>query len=296
MAVVGREIADQTHRFRKVTAGDMHIGQLLLRAGRLKESDIIRVVMEQHEKGLRFGDAALRLGLVSDLDVQYALARQYEYPYSRPGESSALSAALIAAHQPFGVQAEALRALRTQLMLRWFKDRSKVLAVVAPRSGAGSSILAANLAVVFAQLGERTLVIDANFRHPSQQDLFGLRVELGLAAVLAGRGSFKEAPEIIAPFENLFVLCAGPKVPNPQELLGRTMFSYVMETAPAAFDVVIVDCPPVLEYADAQLISAQARGCLLVTRRHRTTVADAKLAESHLTQTGAMLIGAAICE
>ena len=295
MAVVEHEITDHSRRFRKVTAGDTHIGQLLLRAGKLTEGDIIRIVTEQHQRGTRFGDAAIRLGLVSDLDIQDALARQYQYPYSRPGES-ALSAALIAAHQPFGVQAEALRALRTQLMLRWFNDRSKVLAVVSPRSGAGSSILAANLAVVFAQLGERTLLIDANLRHPSQHELFGLKPQVGLAGVLAGRGQFKEASELIAPFANLSVIGAGPKVPNPQELLGRTTFSYVMETAPAAFDVVIVDTPPVLDYADAQLIAARAGGCLIVTRRHKTSVVDVKQAESQLAQTGAILLGTVICE
>jgi protein-tyrosine kinase len=295
MAVVEHEITDHTRRFRNVTAGDTHIGQLLLRAGKLTESDIIRVVTEQHQRELRFGDAAVHLGLVSDLDIQDALARQYQYPYSRSGES-ALSAALIAAHQPFGVQAEALRALRTQLVLRWFKDRSKVLAIVSARTGAGNSILAANLAVVFAQLGERTLLIDANFRHPTQHELFGLKGDLGLATVLAGRSPFKEAAEVIVPFANLSVLCAGPKAPNPQELLGRTMFSYVIETAPAAYDVVIVDSPPVLEYADAQLIAARAGGCLVVTRRHRTTVADVRQVEAQMAHTGAILLGTAICE
>jgi protein-tyrosine kinase len=294
MAVVEREMTNYARRVRGVTAGDMHIGQLLLRAGRLTESDIIHVVTVQHERGIRFGDAALRLGLVNNQDIQDALATQYEYAYSRPGEST-LSAALIAAHQPFGMQAEALRGLRTQLMLRWFNDRNKVLAVVAPRSGAGGNVLAANLAVVFAQLGERTLLIDANLRNPTQHDLFGLKPAVGLGGVLAGRGTFKQAPVAISPFENLFVLCAGPKVPNPQELLGRSLFSYVIETAPAAFDVVIVDCPAVLEYADAQIIAARAGGCMIVTRRHRTTVADVKHAESQLAHTGAMLLGTAIC-
>ena len=295
MAVVEREITDETRRFRVVVAGDSHIGQLLLSAGRLRESDIIRVVKEQHLSGLRFGDAAIRLGLVTAADIQAALAQQYEYPYIG-AEESAISPALIAARQPFSAQAEALRALRTQLMLRWFKDRSKVRAVVAPRSNTGTSILAANLAVVFAQLGERTLVIDANLRRPSQHLLFGIKGKLGLSGVLAGRGSIKEAPQVIHPFENLHVIGAGPTVPNPQELLGRTAFSYVIETTPAAFDVVIVDCPPILEYADAQLIAARSKGCLVVTRRHRTKITDAKLTESQLAQTGAMLVGTAICE
>jgi protein-tyrosine kinase len=295
MAVIESEIRGRAPHFSRITPDDRHIGQLLLRAGKLTEQSIKVVVLEQRRQGLRFGDAALRLGFVKDVDIQYALSRQFDYPYLSNTEST-LGAALIAAYQPFSAQAEALRALRTQLMLRWFRDRHCALAVVAAHSGTGCSVLAANLAVVFAQLGERTLLIDANFRAPRQHELFGLKAHLGLTSVLAGRGSLAEAPVIVSPFENLSVLCAGPSVPNPQELLGRSSFANAIETAPGAFDAVIVDAPPVLEYADAQVIAAQTGGCLLVARRHGTRVADVMRAEAKLALTGAVLLGAALCD
>jgi chain length determinant protein tyrosine kinase EpsG len=251
------------------------IGQLLLDAGKIGRHHITEILLAQRHQALRFGDAARFLGLVSEADVQHALSRQFQYSYSRIGESD-LSAELFTMYQPFSLQAEALRALRTQLILRWFQDRSKALAVVSARGGDGCSTIAANLAVVFAQLGERTLLIDANLRRPRLHTLFSVKPDAGLSGVLAGRGYFQEVLKSVASLDNLSILCAGPTPPNPQELLSRVRFSYIMEAASAAYDVVIVDAPGVLEYADAQIIAARAGGCLIVTRRHHTRVADVR--------------------
>ena len=152
MSVVQSELAEDLLGARSGEESDMHLGQLLLRAGKLKDIDIKRVVTTQQQSGLRFGDAAKRLGLINDIDLQHALARQFGYPYLGE-DKSALSKALIAAYQPFSVQAELLRGLRTQLLLRWFNDRTKVLMVASPRWNEGGSSVAANLAIVFAQIG-----------------------------------------------------------------------------------------------------------------------------------------------
>src|SRR5512138_3049445 len=89
----------------------------------------------------------------------------------------AASPLLVGFHQPQGRLTEALRELRSQLILRWFKDGKTALAVTGARARDGSSVIAANLAIVLAQLGERTLLIDANFRKPRQQELFALKPE-----------------------------------------------------------------------------------------------------------------------
>ncbi len=269
------------------------LGQLLRTSGKLTDVDIGRVIVVQRQKNLRFGEAAQSLGLVSREDVEHALAQQFEYPYVRTAESG-LSSLLVAAREPFGAHAEALRALRGQLTLRWFNDRCKTLAVVAARHAAGASGVAANLALAFAQLGERTLLIDANLRRPVQHELFGIARPDGLSRLLAGRSQFKQALSPIAPFASLAVLCAGAPPPNPHELVSSVGFSYLIETAPALFDVVIVDAPPLLEYPDAQVIAARAGGCLLVTRRHRTSLADVERAKQQLEPTGAALVGAVI--
>src|ERR1700753_684662 len=107
---------------------------------------------------MRFGEFAVDLGFVTAADVNEILARQFSYPVVSL-EESGFSPLLVTATQPMGVQAEAFRRLRSQLLLRCFSDRQKSIAVTSCHRGHGSSVLAANLAILFAQLGERTLLI-----------------------------------------------------------------------------------------------------------------------------------------
>ena len=261
--------------------------------GKLNELDIARVITMQKQKNLRFGEAAQKMGLLRREDIEQALALQFDYPYVRQ-RGSVLSPLLVTACDPFGANAEAVRRLRGQLALRWFDDHRKTLVVAAPRANSGASVVAANLAVAFAQLGERTLLIDANLRRPTAHMLFGLGAVEGLSSLLAGRSNFRDMLRGVEPFESLAVLCAGAHPPNPHELLSTVRFSYLIETAPAAFDVVIVDAPPLLECAEGQVIAARAGGCLLVARRHRTSLADVEEAKQQLEPTGAAVVGAVL--
>jgi protein-tyrosine kinase len=271
------------------------IGELLVELGALRAQDVSRVVTTQREKGLRFGEAARRLGLIRQTDLDRALSRQFDYPYV-DAETSSLSPLLAAAFSPFDAYAESLRGLRSQLLLRWFNDRRKTLAVVAARDGEGATEVAANLAIVFAQLGERTLLVEANLRKPRLHELFGVDPDAGLSSVLSGRVTFPQAIRRIEGFEHLALICAGASVPNPQELLSKVMFSYFMETIPASFDIVIVDTPPVLENADAQIVTARSGGCIMVTRRHKTKLADIEAAKGQLQASGAPMLGALVID
>jgi protein-tyrosine kinase len=269
------------------------IGELLVRTGKLRQLDLATVTELQKRENLRFGEAAERLGLLSRDDIERALALQFDYPYVRePG--SPLSPLLISACDPFGAKAEAIRGLRGQLALRWFDDKRKTLVVAAPRAGCGTSVVAANLAIAFAQLGERTLLVDANLRRPAQHALFGLGGVAGLSSLLAGRSNFRDLLRRVDPFNSLAVLCAGARPPNPHELLSTVGFTYLIETAPAAFDIVIVDAPPLLECSDGQIAAARGGGCLLVARRHRTSLADMEDAKQQLEPTGAAVVGAVL--
>ncbi len=203
---------------------------------------------------------------------------------------------LVGMCEPQGRQTEALRELRSQLILRWFKDGKSALAVTGGRSGDGCSLVAANLAIVLAQLGERTLLIDANFRSPRQQDLFSLKPEAGLADLLRGRDVYDEALTAVPSLEHLRVLCAGAVPANPQELLSRASFIYVLKTMAEKYRSIVIDTPPALQFADAQIVAARAGGCLLVTRRHRTKLADVEEIKGRLEPTGAQLLGAVINE
>jgi protein-tyrosine kinase len=271
------------------------LGQLLLDHCKLTEQDIVRVVAAQRNNRLRFGETAVELGLVRECDIREALARQYRYP-CLPTESPERSLGLFAATDPFGPRSEALRTLRSQLSLRGFGTSRKSLVVTACRSGDGTSSLAANLALTYAQLGKKTLLIDANLRNPTQQHLLDLQAAAGLSQLLAGRCAIEDAVLAVLPFENLSVLCAGAVPPNPQELLSRHNFSQLLVTMSVCFDMVIVDTPAMLEFADAQVAASLTGACILSMQRHRTRIADIEELKRRIDPSGAELIGAVIRE
>ena len=194
--------------------------------------------------------------------------RDSNYPYLQAGQGN-YSDELVAAYQPFSRQVEALRALRSQLMMRWFNESNKALAIVTANAGEGGSYLAANLAVMFSQLGERTLLVDANMRDPRQHTIFNLKVNRGLSDIIARRSGL-DAVNQVEFFEDLSVVTAGTIPPNPQELLNRASFTHFMNQAASQYDVVLVDTPPAITSADAQATVAQCGGallCLLYTSR-----------------------------
>ncbi|HVY06899.1 MAG TPA: chain length determinant protein tyrosine kinase EpsG [Burkholderiales bacterium] len=271
-----------------------HIGALLVDSGKITQADADRVMHLQREKGLRFGDAAIKLGLVATSDIQEVLSRQFEFPYLVPGSSS-LSGNLVAAYAPFDKRLEVFKAVRSQLMLRWFNldVGAKHLAIVSPGRKEGRSYFAANLAVAFSQLGERTLLIDADMRHPSQHLLFSLENRAGLSTLLSGRAD-AEVIEHIVPLMDLSILPAGPRPPNPQELLGRPFFQKLLADLAEAYDVIILDTPAAESSADAQTIAVRAGGAFMIVRRHHTPARNVKTLAGQLGGLGATLMGAVV--
>ena len=272
-----------------------HIGALLVDSGKITLEQAERVMRLQQEKGLRFGDAAIKLGLITTADFDAVVAQQFEFSFLVPG-SSELSGELVAAYAPFDPRIETFRAVRSQLMLRWFNPEVglKHLAIVSPHRAEGRSHFAANLAIVFSQLGKKTLLVDADMRHPRQHILFNLENRAGLSTLLAGRAD-TEVVERILPLLNLSVLPAGPVPPNPQELLGRPLFKKLMVGMEKEYDVIILDTPAGNTHADAQTVAALAGGAFMVTRLDHTPISTVRaLSDSLAGTTGAVLVGAII--
>lgn len=277
------------------TGAGRSIGAILIDNGRLTPEAAERILKLQKEQGLRFGDAAIQLGLLSEADIQQALSRQYDYPYLMPGDER-VSEEVVAAFKPFSPIVEQLRAVRSQLMLRWFDAEigHKTLAVVSASRADGRSFTAANLAVVFSQLGERTLLIDADLRNPSQHQLFRLENKLGLSSLLAGRAELAEAVTRIPGLIDLSVLPAGATPPNPQELLARPVFNALMATAAGQYDIVIVDTPAGAETADSQTIAARTRGAVVVARKDRSSAPALQAFVTSLQHSGVAVVGAVL--
>jgi len=287
-------VADNIVSLRPEPVAGQAIGEILVATGRLSLRDAERVAAQQRRQGQKFGEAAIGLKLLTREDLDLALSRQFEYSYLSVRDTSR-SAELIAAYQPFSQVAESLRALRSQLMLRWLQTdpAHKAIAVVSAGSGDGRSFIAANLAIVFSQLGQQTLLIDADLRDPRQQELFMPGKSAGLSAVLAGRSGL-EAAVAVSGLANLRLMPAGASPPNPQELLGRPAFSALLQDAAVQFDVIVIDTPAGCDYADAEIVARVARAATLVTRKNQSLLSEAASLARRLQDSGVTLVGAVL--
>ena len=274
-----------------VAGGERTIGDFLTALRDLKPEQVERILAHQREKGVRFGEAAVALGLASRDDVLAALSQQFDYPVAT-GAGERLGDELVALVDPFGARAEHFRSLRSQLMMRVFAAAAPhpALAVISPDVGDGRSFCAANLAVVLAQLGGRTLLVDADLRSPRQHDVFRLDNRAGLSSILSGR-SDQGAIQPVAAVPSLFVLTAGTTPPNPLELVERASFGLMMRELTAKFDHVVIDTPAAVHGADASVIAARAGAALLVARKDKSRFATLQELVASFAGTPAQLAG-----
>ena len=272
----------------------LNIGAALFDSGKITADQAAQVLQYQKEKGVRFGEAAVALGFVTETDIRQVLAQQFDYPYLQRGEGE-LSEELIAAYAPFSPEVENLRALRSQLMLRWLdkENASNALAIVSADRGEGRSWLAANLAIVFSQLGEHTLLVDADLRNPRQHKLFGLENREGLSTLLAERASESVLSQV-PKFRDLTVLTAGSIPPNPQELICCSTFQTLLNVWVQQYDVVLIDTPAFAQAADAQAIAGRTMGAMVVARQNHTRFNDLASLQEMLTAADAKLVGAVV--
>lgn len=281
----------------KVRSADRSIGAILIDSGRLQPQDAERILQLQREEDLRFGEAGVRLGLLTEADILYALSLQFDYPYFPAGPQKPVSDEIEAAYRPFSAEGERLRGLRSQLQLRWFDEAGKrtALAIVGAERGVGRSYLAANLAVTFAQLGERTLLIDGDMRAPRQHKLFKLDNQTGLSSLLAGRMQ-DQVVKFVTGIPGLAVLPAGPVPPNSSELLSRSAFDRILEQSMSTFDVVLIDTPALVSGADATLLARFTGAALAVARSTLTRTANFDDMIGHMTDAGVKMVGSVLVD
>lgn len=258
------------------------IGSYLREARQLTDAQLEHILVHQRQLGVRFGEAAVALDLVTRDDVLWALSRQFDYVYARADDE--LSTELVVAARPFGPEAEAFREIRSQLLagaLGAEGSERRAMAVVSPDRGDGRSYLAANLAVTLGQLGGRTLLVDADLRVPRLHRLFDIDpVHAGLTDMLTGR---TDAGAIlrVGRLPGLWLLCAGTVPPNPLELVQRASFAGLMRELQQKFDHVVLDTPAATHGADARVVAASCGIALAVGRKGRTRMKDlAKLTEA----------------
>ncbi|NLT78164.1 MAG: polysaccharide biosynthesis tyrosine autokinase [Planctomycetes bacterium] len=196
--------------------------------------------------------------------------------------------------QPDVPEAEAFRTIRTAIFFGAPKDRAKTLLVTSPAAGDGKSTLASNLAIAMAQAGQKTILLDADFRKPMQHTIFEAQNDHGgLSAVLAGQ--MKLGPAIQATsVKGLSLLSCGPRVANPSEILNSRRFTALLERLAEAYDRIVVDAPPVTAVADAQILGAVCDVTILVLRAGKSTRKIGHRAIDGLQRVGAHLLGAVV--
>lgn len=162
--------------------------------------------------------------------------------------------------------------------------------MTSPAAAAGKTFAAVNLAVLFAEAGQRVLLVDADLRRGRVADWFDLPAEPGLAEVLAGRSAIADAvkPSVV---NGLFLLSRGAVPANPSELLMLPALAESLRLCAGRFDLVLVDTPPVMAVADATLVANLAGSTLVVVRADVTATAQVDETLKRLAHANARLAG-----
>jgi capsular exopolysaccharide synthesis family protein len=201
--------------------------------------------------------------------------------------------ALITVTDLHSAGSQAYRKLRTHLIFSTGGDPLRTLLVTSPGASEGKSTVCANLAVTFAQQHMRVLLVDCDMRRSRLHTLFGADRTPGLTEVLARQGTLEEA---IRPtqVDGLHILPAGTLVPNISELLGGAGMRAVLAELSSRYDLVVVDTPPVLAAADAEILGVQTDAVLMVVRAGQTDRQPAQYAVQQLRAIGARVVGAVL--
>ncbi len=190
-------------------------------------------------------------------------------------------------------RAEAFRSLRTNVKFLDLGEGSMALTVTSAGPGEGKSTTTANLAITFAESGARVALIDADLRLPRIADYFSIEGGVGLTEVLIGRATASETLQHWGRGA-LFILPAGTIPPNPAELLGSSAMTALLNDLKAAFDIILIDSPPVGLVTDAAVLARQTQGAILVTASGKTRANRLTDAEATIEKVGAKVLGTVV--
>jgi succinoglycan biosynthesis transport protein ExoP len=194
------------------------------------------------------------------------------------------------AEQPRTAVAEAFRKLRTNFAFLGIDRQNVCCVVTSPSASDGKSTVTANLAIALAQAGQRVAVVDADLRKPTLHKVFDLPQRVGTTTVLLDQAGVHDAIQYLGPHLPA-VLTSGQLPPNPSELLGSRRMSDMLSSLRAAYDIVLVDCAPLLPVTDPMVVSRFADGILLIARAGTTTRDQAAAARTVCAKAGAEIFG-----
>src|SRR5699024_4695815 len=185
---------------------------------------------------------------------------------------------LIVEREPRSPVSEQFRTIRTNITYSNIDNPVKSVLFTSAESNAGKSTIAANVAIAYAQAGNKTLLMDADLRRPTTHYTFEMQNVRGLSTAIINDLTLDEVARE-SRIENLDVITSGPIPPNPSELLSSKKMSGFMKKIREYYDIIIIDSPPVLAVTDSQILSRLTDGTILVTNvedNNRDTVLHAK--------------------
>jgi receptor protein-tyrosine kinase len=293
------------------------IAQAVVKHCKLSPEQVGQISALTREEGLNFIDAALKLAIVSQDDIDDAIA--YTQRTESRGRPSLIETALnksvsrrtlpvladaiplipseqlVLAHDADDPRSERLRALRTEILLQngaAAGPQSRAISLLSPSSGEGRSQLAAELAIAFSQLGRQTLLVDADLRNPRQHVLFNSDNRYGLSQALAATDTFKLQEVFALP--SLRLLTSGPLPSNPLEMLSDGRMARFIASMRAIFEFIVIDTPPIDKYSDGLAIATAAGEVMVISRAQKTTHKAVRELLRRSAGTRAQVIGAVI--
>ena len=209
-------------------------------------------------KGIEDIEKALKLPVLASIPSIFAKGKKRE-------EVEKIEERLVTHYQPRSPISEAYRSLRTNLQFASVDGhiKSAVITSSAPREG--KTLTASNLAIIEAQAGLKTLLLDTDLRRPMIHNLFNLDKENGISRVLTGEIKLDEAIKK-TEIENLYIITSGPIPPNPSELLASNRMKEILKVVRQKFDFIVLDSPPMIAVTDPVVLGQEADGIIFVIR------------------------------
>lgn len=198
---------------------------------------------------------------------------------------------MITVTDPTSVDTEQFNTIRTNIKFSNVDKDYKTLMITSSNMSEGKSTVAANIATSFAKQGLHTLLVDSDLRRPTINATFGIDNPQGLSNYLSERNFDVNNIIYKTSVKNLYVMPSGPIPPNPSELIGSRRMVELIKTLSEQLDLVIFDAPPVLSVTDAQIVSNNVDGTILVVRANKTEKAAVKEAVRLIKQVGGHIIG-----
>ncbi len=200
---------------------------------------------------------------------------------------------LIVYNNPKSPISESYRNIRTNMQFANLDKNLKVVMITSPTQGEGKTTTISNIAVSFANLGQKVLLMDGDLRRPRVHKAFHLKNNKGLTDILLEGASYKDYLQK-GPVENLEILSAGQIPPNPSEMLSSNRMKKLMEEIKKEYDYVLIDAPPVIVVTDALILSTLTDGVVLVVAAGEGEIEMAKRAKENLEKVNANLLGAVV--